>query len=96
MKVSANKIDTLFYNTENIYQVVELSPDLNWIIFILMPTDIENSRVDTEYKLYNTEKEEFVTIEDLDSMYGFVEKDGKLYLEGSNNDFEDKLILLED
>ena len=96
LKISENKTDTLFYNTENIYQVVELSPDLKWIIFILMPSDIENSRVDTEYKLYNTEKEKFITIEDLDSMYGFVEKDGKLFLEGSNNDFEDKTVLLED
>ena len=96
LKVTANKTDTLFYNTENVYQVVEISADLSWIIFILMPSDIENSRVSTEYKLYNTEKEKFVTIEDLDSMYGFVKKDGKLFLEGSNKDLEDKTVLLED
>ena len=29
-------------------------------------------------------------------MYDFVEKDGKLYLEGSNKDLEDKTVLLED
>lgn len=96
IKVSESKTDTLFYNTENIYQVVESSPDLKWIIFILMPADIENSRVETEYKLYNTEKENFITPDDLVMMYGFVKKSGKLYLEGSNNDFEDKTILLED
>jgi hypothetical protein len=96
IKVSESKTDTLFYNTENIYQVVELSPDLKWIIFILMPSDIENSRVETEYKLYNTEKEEFLIPDDLVMMYGFVKKSGKLYLEGSNKDLEDKLISLED
>jgi len=95
LKISENKIDTLFYNTENIYQVVELSPDLKWIIFILMPSDIENSRVDTEYKLYNTEKEQFFIPSDLVMMYGFVKISGKLHIEGSNNDFEDKTILLE-
>lgn len=96
IKVSESKTDTLFYNMENIYQVVESSPDLKWIIFIIMPSDIENSRVETEYKLYNTEKENFITPDDLVMMYGFVKKSGKLYLEGSNNDFEDKTILLED
>ena len=96
LKISANKTDTLFYNTENVYQVVEISPNLSWIIFILMPSDIENSRVETVYKLYNTDKEKFITIEDLDSMYGFVKKDGKLHIEGSNKNLEDKTILLED
>lgn len=96
LKVSENKTDTLFYNTEKIYQVVELSPDLKWVIFIIMPSDIENSRVETEYKLYNTEKEQFVTPADLVSLYGFIKKSGQLHLEGSTKDFEDKTISLED
>ena len=96
LKVSANKTDTLFYNSENIYQVVELSPDLKWIIFILMPSDIENSRVDTEYKLYNTIKEDFIIPDDLVMIYGFIKKSGKLHIEGSDKNFEDKLLLLED
>ena len=96
VKVSANKTDTLFYNKEYVYQVVELSPDLKWIIFILMPSDIENSRVQTEYKLYNTKEEKFVLTADLTSLYGFIKKSGKMHIQGSTNDFEDKLILLED
>ncbi len=96
LKVSANKTDTLFYNEEYIYQVVELSPDLKWIIFILMPSDIENSRVETEYKLYNTKEEKFISPADLTSLYGFIKKSGKMHIQGSTNDFEDKLILLED
>lgn len=96
LKVSANTTDTLFYNVENIYQVVELSPDLKWIIFILMPSDIENSRVETEYKLYNTKEEKFVLPADLTSLYGFIKKSGKMHIQGSTNNFEDKLILLDD
>jgi hypothetical protein len=96
LKVSANKTDTLFYNVENVYQVVELSPDLKWIIFILMPSDIGSSRVYTEYKLYNTKEEKFILPADLTSLYGFIKKSGKMHIEGSTKDFEDKLILLED
>lgn len=96
VKVSANKTDTLFYDPESIYQVVELSPDSKWIIFIIMPSDIENSRVETIYKLYNTEKEKFIDLEDAVEMYGFIRKSGKLYLEGSDKDFNDISISLDD
>ena len=95
IKVTEQKTDTLFYNEETIYQVVELSLDIKWIIFILMPSDIENSRVETIYKLYNTEKEQFIEINDILEMYDFVEKDGKLYLQGSDKDFNDFSICLD-
>jgi len=96
LKVSATKTDTLFYNEENIYQVVEVSPNLKWVIFIIMPSDIENSRVETIYELYSTQKEEFIVINDIYEMYGFVKKSSKLYLEGSDKDFIDFNICLDD
>jgi len=96
IKFSANKTDTLFYNEEYVYQVVELSPDLEWIIFILMPSDIEDSRVDTDYKLYNTKEEKFIIPGDLTLLYGFIKKSGKMHIEGSDKDFNDKTILLKD
>ncbi|MFC2152553.1 hypothetical protein ACFLSE_08500 [Bacteroidota bacterium] len=96
LKVFENKTDTLFYNVENIYQVVDVSLGLNWIIFILMPSDIENSRVETIYKLYSTQKEQFIEINDVFEMYGFVKKSGKLYLEGSDKDFNDFSICLDE
>ncbi|MFC2103885.1 hypothetical protein ACFLS4_00865 [Bacteroidota bacterium] len=95
LRVFPNKTDTLFYKTENIYQVVDVSFDLHWVIFILMPSDIENSRVETVYKLYNTKKEQFIEIKDIFEMYGFVKKSGKLYLEGSDKDFNDFNICLD-
>lgn len=96
LKVSANETDTLFYSAEIVYQVVEISPYFKWIIFILMPSDIETSRVETEYKLYNTEKERFIATGDLTMLFGFKKESGKLYIEGSDKDFNDKSILLED
>jgi len=95
-KISDNKTDTLFYDPESIYQIIDLTHELEWIIFILMPADIENSRVETIYKLYNTQKETFIETENIIQMYGFVETDDKLYLNGMNNDFEEVNILLED
>ncbi|MFP4023243.1 MAG: NADase-type glycan-binding domain-containing protein [Thiohalospira sp.] len=88
--------DTLFYDPENVYQVIDLTDDSEWIIFIQMPADIENSRAETIYKLYNTKKEAFIDTEDITQMYGFIEKDGRVYLEGVNNDFEERNLLLED
>ena len=88
--------DTLFYNPDNVYQVIEVSPDLNWAIFIIMPSDIENSRVETIYKLYSIKKEEFIDIRDVYNMYGFITEEGKLYLQGSDNDFNDFSICLDD
>lgn len=96
VKISETKTDTLFYNEDSIYQVVELSSDLKWIIFILMPSDIENSRVETIYKLYHTEKEEFIEIKEMIEMYGFVENSGKLYLQGSDKDFNDISVSVDD
>ena len=96
LEVSGNNMDTLFYNTNNIYQLVEQSPNFKWIIFILMPSNIDNSRAETIYKLYNTERKQFVEVENLPIMYGFVKKSGKLHLEGADMDFNDRTILLDE
>ncbi|NOQ25637.1 MAG: hypothetical protein GQ564_09785 [Bacteroidales bacterium] len=96
LNVSANNTDTLFYNTEYIYQVVELSPNSKWIIFTLVPSYIETSRVETVYALYNTEKKQFIATDDVTILFGFKKESGKLYLDGSTKDLEDKSILLED
>lgn len=96
IKVSAYETDTMFYNSENIYQVVEVSPYLEWIIFILMPSDIESSRAETIYKLYSTKKESFIDLENMNAMYGFVKKSGKLYIEGADIDYNDISVCIDD
>ena len=60
-----------------------------------MPSDIENSRVDTVYKLYNTDREQFVIPDDLVLLTGFIKRSNKLHIKGSNKDFEDKIIPLD-
>ncbi len=95
IKIYDNKIDTLFYDPENIFQIIDLTDDLEWIIFILMPADIGNSRAETIYKLYNTHKKTFINTGDITQLHGFVEKDGQLFLEGFDNDFNEKEFLLE-
>lgn len=95
IKVFDYKVDTLFYNPESIYQVLEISPNGKWVIFIEMPADIENSRAETIYHLYSIEKEDFVEIIELTEMFDFSVKDDKTFIEGITKDFEDKTILLD-
>jgi hypothetical protein len=95
LKISDFTVDTLFFDSEIIYQITEISENLEWIIFIEMPSDIENSRVETIYKLFSTRKKEFVEIKELNSMYGFIKKSGQYYLEGSDKDFNDLSICLD-
>jgi hypothetical protein len=94
LKVKTYNTDTLFYNSDFIYQIAEITPNLEWIIFIEMPSYIENSRVETIYKLFSTKKDEFVEIKELNSMYGFIKKSGKYYVEGLNTSLNDTTILL--
>jgi hypothetical protein len=96
IRIFENKTDTLFYDPENVYQVIDFTEDSEWIIFIQMPADIGNSRVENIYKLYNTQKECFIETQNVFQMYGFEEKEGKLYLNGINNNFEEINFLLEE
>ena len=96
VKIYEDRTDTLFYNPEDIYQVVEISSNLEWIIFIVMPSDIGDSRVETIYKLYNTIKEQFIDIKNVYEMYDFEEKEGKLYLKGTDNDMKDISVCLDE
>jgi len=39
-----------------IFQIVNISKDKQWVIVIVMPSDVSNSRTETTYLLYNTYK----------------------------------------
>lgn len=95
VKVYELKTDTLFYNPESIFQVLEISKDAQWIIFIEMPADIENSRGETIYKLFNTNQEKFIELDDMFQMYGFIIEDDKTYIEGLDRNLEEITILLD-
>jgi len=95
LKKLKDTTDTLFYNSEKIYQVIEVSTDLRWAIFIIMPSELDG-RTETTYKLYNLTSEEFLEINDVFLMYEFEEIDGKVYLLGSDNDYNDFSICLDE
>lgn len=87
LKVSSFAVDTLFYDSEIIYQVAEISENLEWIIFIEMPSVTENSRVETIYTLYNTKREDFIKFEKPSLGLMFEEKDSGIYIDDGENLF---------
>lgn len=91
LKVSDFLTDTLFYDSEIIYQITEISENLEWIIFIKMPSDIENSRAETIYQIYNTKREKFIEFEKPSLMLMFEETDSGMYLDNG----EDLILLKE-
>lgn len=86
IKITDFNTDTLFYNHESIFQIVEISNNTQWIIFIEMAADIGDSRAETIYRLYNIEKEKFIELNNVYEMYGFSVKNDSTYLDGSDNE----------
>ena len=73
---------------EAVFQIINRTKDNQWVICVKMPREYEG-RVETEYVLYNTitakkiDKE--ILGEYVSDMYGFTQRDGKLYLEYFNS-----------
>lgn len=74
---------------EAVFQIINFTADNQWIICIKMPKETDESRVETEYILYNTfvpkKIEKSVLGEYVLDMYGFVERGGKMYLKYLNS-----------
>lgn len=66
------------------FQLVELSPDKQWVIVIKMPAEAGGSRVETTYLLYNTMLKMRFTPEllgpDVSDLYDFTQKGDIIYL----------------
>jgi len=73
---------------EAVFQIINQTEDNQWVICIKMPREHEG-RVETEYILYNTVAAKKTDKEILggyvSDMYGFVKKDGKIFLEYFNS-----------
>jgi len=73
---------------EAVFQIINQTEDNRWIICVKMPKEHEG-RIETEYILYNTiaakkiDKE--ILGEYVSDMYGFIKRDGKLFLEYFNS-----------
>lgn len=72
-----------------VFQIINSTQDYQWLICIKMPKE-SKGRVETEYVLYNTfipkKIDKNVLGEYVLDMYGFVERDGKLYLKYFNSE----------
>jgi len=73
---------------EAVFQIITHTEDNQWLICIKMPRENEG-RVETEYVLYNTVAVKKIGKEILgehvSDMYGFIKRDGKLFLEYFNS-----------
>jgi|GEM_PF-4913255 len=73
---------------EAVFQIINHTEDNQWLICIKMPRKNEG-RVETEYVLYNTAAAKKIEKETLGEhvldIYGFVKKDGKIFLEYFNS-----------
>lgn len=85
-KTSGVEIDR---DNEAVFQIVNSSQDKQWLICIKMPKKSEG-RVETEYVLYNTfipqKIDKNVLGEHVSDMYGFIKREGKLFLEYFNSE----------
>lgn len=72
-----------------VFQLMEISPDKQWVIVIKMPGKVGNSRVETTYLLYNTRLKMRVAPEflstDVGDLYDFTQKGDATYLNYLNN-----------
>jgi hypothetical protein len=72
-----------------VFQLMEISPDKQWVIVIKMPGEVGNSRVETTYLLYNTRLKMRVPPEllstDVGDLYDFTQKGDATYLNYLNN-----------
>jgi len=85
-KTSGVEIDR---DNEAVFQIINSSQDKQWLICIKMPKKSEG-RVETEYVLYNTfipqKIDKNILGECVSDMYGFVKREGKLFLEYFNSE----------
>ncbi|MCK5879907.1 MAG: hypothetical protein KAH24_09005 [Holophagae bacterium] len=80
--------DILVKNIHSVFQIVELSPDREWVILIQMPANPGPGRVSTRYLLYNTHSKKKVlpspTHPEIGSLYGFETQNHTLSLQYEN------------
>ncbi len=71
---------------ESVYQVVETSPDKEWVILIRMAAEPGEGRRETIYELYNVRENRRISLDDrFGELYGFETRGDLLYLKFSSN-----------
>ncbi len=97
LKYSDGTRDTLINDSNSVFQIVELSPDKQWVILIQMPTHPAPGRVATHYMLYNICSKEKVlpsfSYPNIGTMYGFEAENGTFNLQYENTENGDIQLL---
>ncbi|MDO9513739.1 MAG: hypothetical protein Q7J59_03905 [Elusimicrobiota bacterium] len=93
------RTETLVRDPKSIFQIVDVSADGKWLIAIHMPADISHTRVETDYRLYNTEMKKQVPqrliADGAGELYGFDGKGENIFLMyADNKEMTDKRIAL--
>lgn len=91
--------ETLARDTKSIFQIVDISPDKQWLIVIHMPANISHTRVETDYQLYNTELRKkipgSIISDGIGELYGFDGNGENIFLMyADNKEMTDKKINL--
>jgi len=80
--------DVLVKDINSVFQIIEASPDKQWVILIQMPAHPAPGRVATRYLLYNTRSKKKVLPHpahpDIGSLYGFETQNHTLSLQYEN------------
>ena len=89
MDTQTDKKIVLDSSSDSVFQLLEISPDKQWVIVIKMPAETGDSRVETSYMLYNTRFKVRVAPEllgpDVGDLYDFTQKGDITYLNYLNN-----------
>jgi hypothetical protein len=80
--------DILVKDVDSIFQIVEISPDKEWVILIQMPSHPGPGRVETQYLLFNTITSKQVlpgsAHPEIGNLYGFDTENRTLFLQYEN------------
>ncbi len=92
---NTGKGNVLVQDKQSVFQLVENSADKKWLIIIRMPSDVGDSRAETEYQLWYLPLKKKIDLRAMGyntgDMYDFSQKNGHTYLNCADNSTMDDL-----
>ena len=92
---NTGKGNVLVQDKQSVFQLVENSADKKWLIIIRMPSDVGDSRAETEYQLWYLPLKKKIDLRAMGynagDMYDFSQENGHTYLNCMDNSTMDDL-----